>query len=59
MESSRFPSNYAVTTTDDSYTRGYILNWNATIERQLGGGFVGQVALCGAIAPYTPRACSI
>ena len=23
------PSNYAVTTTDDSYARGYILNWNA------------------------------
>lgn len=38
------PANYAVTTTDDSYTRGYILNWNATVERQLGSGFTGQVA---------------
>jgi hypothetical protein len=37
------PGNYAVTTTDDSYTRGYILNWNFTVERQLPGKFAGQV----------------
>ena len=48
------PSNYAVTTTDDKYTRGYILNWNATIERQLGAGFVGQVAYVGNHSVHTP-----
>lgn len=37
------PTSYAVNTTDDSYKRGYILSWNATVERQLGKGFVGQV----------------
>ena len=48
------PSNYAVTTTDDKYTRGYILNWNATMERQLGGGFVGQIAYVGNRSIHTP-----
>lgn len=38
------PGNYAVNTTDDKYTRSYILNWNATIERQLPGNFIGQAA---------------
>ena len=41
------PTNYAVTTTDDSFARGYILNWNATIERELPGGFAGQVGYVG------------
>jgi hypothetical protein len=48
------PANYAVTTTDDSYTRGYILNWNFTIERQLPGKFIGQVAYVGNRAVHTP-----
>ena len=48
------PSNYAVTTTDDNYTRGYILNWNATIERELGAGFVGQLAYVANRAVHTP-----
>ncbi|HYP13906.1 MAG TPA: TonB-dependent receptor, partial [Bryobacteraceae bacterium] len=37
------PVSYAVNTTDDEFTRGYILNWNATVERELPGGFAAQV----------------
>ena len=48
------PGNYAVTTTDDQYTRGYILNWNFTIERQLPGKFVGQVGYVANRAVHTP-----
>jgi hypothetical protein len=48
------PANYAVTTTDDSYTRGYILNWNATIERQIGAGFTGQVGYVANHSVHTP-----
>jgi hypothetical protein len=36
------PVNYAVNTTDNEFTRGYILNWNFTIERQLPGSFAAQ-----------------
>jgi hypothetical protein len=36
------PPNYALNTTDDEYKRAYILNWNFTIERELGAGFAGQ-----------------
>ena len=35
--SSRFPGTMPLNTTDDNYTRGYILNWNSTIERQMPG----------------------
>ncbi len=48
------PANYAVVTTDDSYTRGYILNWNATIERQIGAGFTGQVGYVANHSVHTP-----
>ena len=48
------PGNYAVTTTDDSYTRGYILNWNFTIERQLPGNFAGQVGYVANRSVHTP-----
>jgi hypothetical protein len=34
---------YALNSTDDRFTRGYIMNWNFTIERQLPAGFIGQV----------------
>jgi hypothetical protein len=36
------PSNYALTTTDDEFTRGYMMNWNFTIQRDLGAGFILQ-----------------
>lgn len=36
------PGNFAVNTTDEKFTRGYVLNWNATVERQLPWNFVGQ-----------------
>jgi hypothetical protein len=36
------PANYSLNTADDKYTRGYILNWNFTVERQLPGNFAAQ-----------------
>jgi hypothetical protein len=47
------PPNYALNTTDDEYTRGYVLNWNATIERQLGGNFTAQAAYVASRAVHT------
>ena len=49
------PPNYALNTTDDEYTRGYILNWNLTIERQIGKGFVAQTAYVASRAVHTPQ----
>jgi hypothetical protein len=37
------PTNYAVNTTGDKFLRSYILNYNFTIQRELGKGFTGQV----------------
>ncbi len=48
------PGNYAVTTTSDKFTRGYILTWNATVERQLPGNFTGQVGYVANRAVHTP-----
>lgn len=36
------PNTYALNTTDDEFRRGYILNWNATLQRELPWGFTGQ-----------------
>ncbi|MBK7927316.1 MAG: hypothetical protein IPJ98_07430 [Bryobacterales bacterium] len=36
------PVNYAFNTTTDEFRRSYILNYNLTLQRELGGGFVGQ-----------------
>jgi hypothetical protein len=47
------PPNYALNTTDDKYTRGYVLNWNATIERQIGGNFTAQAAYVASRAVHT------
>jgi len=47
------PFNYAVTTTDESFKRGYILNWNFTVERQLPGRFAGQVGYVANRAVHT------
>jgi len=47
------PANYALNTTDDSYTRGYILNWNFTIERQLARNFVAQAGYVANRAVHT------
>ena len=47
------PPNYALNTTDDEYTRGYVLNWNATIERQIGGNFTAQAAYVASRAVHT------
>ncbi len=49
------PVNYALNTTDDSYTRGYILNWNATVERQLKGNFQAQAAYVASRAVHTSQ----
>jgi hypothetical protein len=41
------PANYALNTTDDEYKRGYMLNWNFTIQRELPADFnlqLGYVA---------------
>jgi hypothetical protein len=37
------PTNYAVNTTVDEFRRAYMLNYNLTVQRELGGGFIGQV----------------
>ncbi len=37
------PTNYAVNTTGDEFKRSYILNYNLMIQRELGGGFIGQI----------------
>lgn len=47
------PPNYALNTTDDEYTRGYVLNWNATVERQFGGNFTAQAAYVASRAVHT------
>jgi hypothetical protein len=47
------PPNYALNTTDDKYTRGYVLNWNATVERQFGANFAGQAAYVASRAVHT------
>lgn len=36
------PPNYAFNTTTDEFRRSYILNYNLTLQRELGAGFVGQ-----------------
>jgi hypothetical protein len=46
--------NYALNTTDDTYTRSYILNWNLTMERQLPGSFIAQVGYVANRAVHTP-----
>ena len=37
------PTNYAFNTTGDEFKRSYILNYNLMVQRELGGGFIGQV----------------
>jgi hypothetical protein len=37
------PTNYAFNTTGDEFKRSYIFNYNLTIQRELGKGFIGQV----------------
>ncbi|MBK7927315.1 MAG: TonB-dependent receptor [Bryobacterales bacterium] len=37
------PTNYAFNTTGDEFLRSYIFNYNLTIQRELGQGFVGQI----------------
>ena len=37
------PSNYAVTSTGDSFKRAYIASWNLTIQRELAKGFTAQI----------------
>ena len=49
------PPNYAVNTTDDKFTRGYVLNWNFTIERQLPGNFAAQVGYVANRAVHTSQ----
>ncbi|MDZ7640032.1 MAG: TonB-dependent receptor [Bryobacterales bacterium] len=44
------PTNYAVNTTGDSFDRSSIYNYNFTIQRELGKGFVGQVGYVGSRA---------
>ncbi len=41
------PTNYAVNTTVDEFKRSYIFTYNLTIQRELGGGFTGQVGYVG------------
>ncbi len=36
------PTNYAANTTDDQFQRSYSMNYNFTVQRELGGGFIGQ-----------------
>ncbi|MCW5965470.1 MAG: carboxypeptidase regulatory-like domain-containing protein [Bryobacterales bacterium] len=36
------PTNYAANTTGDEFKRSYILNYNLMVQRELGGGFIGQ-----------------
>lgn len=36
------PPTYALNSTGDGFRRGYILSWNATLQRELPRGFVGQ-----------------
>ena len=49
------PSNYAVNTTDDEFTRGYVLNWNFTVERQLARNFAVQVGYVANRAVHTSQ----
>lgn len=49
------PPTYAVNTTDDKYTRGYVLNWNFTIERELPGNFAGQIGYVANRAVHTAQ----
>jgi hypothetical protein len=44
------PTNYAFNTTGDEFRRSYILNYNLTVQRELGGGFIGQVGYVGSRA---------
>lgn len=37
------PTNYAFNTTGDEFKRSYIFNYNLTVQRELGQGFIGQV----------------
>ncbi len=37
------PPNVGVQTYPSEYVRGYVQNWNLTMQKQLKGGFVGQV----------------
>ena len=38
------PRNYAVLSSGDEFKRSYIMSWIADVQRELGRGFVGQVA---------------
>ena len=44
------PTNYLLTTTGDEFQRSYLMNWNYTIERDLGKGWLGQVGYVGSRA---------
>lgn len=46
------PSNYALTSTGDSFKRAYIASWNLTVQRQLGRSFTLQA---GYVANRTIR----
>jgi hypothetical protein len=48
------PTAYALTTTGDEYQRGYMMNWNFTIQRDLGYNFNLQVGYVASRAIRVP-----
>ena len=44
------PANNSTTTVPLNFRRGYIESWNATLQRDLGAGFNGQVAYVRSLA---------
>lgn len=44
------PTNYLLNTTGDSFQRSYLMNWNFTVQRDLGRNYVAQVGYVGSRA---------
>ncbi len=44
------PNNFNVVTTGDRFQRSYIMNWNLTVEHDLGKNWIGQVGYVGSRA---------
>ncbi len=41
------PGNVAVITLPDRFDRGYVQSWNLTVQKELPGGFVGEIGYVG------------
>ncbi len=41
------PPNVSVVTLPDEFDRGYVQSWNLSLQRQLWGGFTGEIAYVG------------